>query len=62
MPKSKDAARRWDAKNMIVLGAKVRRERAARLKEYAAQEGRTISAVILDALKQLEERHQDAEV
>lgn len=62
MPKSKDAARRWDAKNMIVLGAKVRRERAARLKEYAAQEGLTISAVILDALKQLEERHQDAEV
>lgn len=62
MPKSKDAARRWDAKNMIVLGAKVRRERAARLKGYAAQEGLTISAVILDALKQLEERHQDAEV
>lgn len=58
MARSKEASRRWDAAHMMVLGAKVRRERAATLKEYAAAEGTTISAIILEALRQLEERHQ----
>lgn len=57
MAKSKEASRRWDAAHMMVLGAKVRRERAAKLKEYAAAEGKTVSAVILEALRALEERH-----
>lgn len=57
MAKSKEASRRWDAAHMMVLGAKVRRERAAKLKEYAAAEGKTVSAVILEALRDLEERH-----
>lgn len=57
MPKSREASRRWDAEHMMVLGAKVRRERAAKLKEYAAAEGKTISAVILEALRELEGRH-----
>lgn len=62
MAKSREASRKWDAAHMMVLGAKVRRERAAKLKEYAAAEGTTISAVLLDALRQLEERHQTPEV
>lgn len=62
MAKSKEASRRWDAAHTMVLGAKVRRERAARLKEYAAEENTTISAIILTALRQLEERHQAPEV
>lgn len=62
MPKSKDASRRWDTAHMMVLGAKVRRERAAQLKAYAAEEGTTISAIILEALRKLEERHQAPQV
>lgn len=61
MSRSREASRRWDAAHMMVLGAKVRRERAAKLKEYAAAEGTTISAIFLEALRQLEERHQTAE-
>ena len=61
MSKSREASRRWDATHMMVLGAKVRRERAAKLKAYAAAEGTTISAIFLEALQQLEERHQAAE-
>lgn len=58
---SKEASRKWDSKHMMVLGAKVRRERAAKLKEYAAAEDTTISAIILEALRQLEARHQPEE-
>ncbi len=58
---SKAASRRWDAKNLMVLGTKVRRERAAKLKAYAAEEGTNISALLAQALRDLEARHEPIE-
>lgn len=59
---TKAASRRWDKAHMMVLGTKVRRERAAKLQEYAAAEGTTISAIFAQALRDLEARHEPTEM
>ena len=51
---------KWDAQNMRVVSAKIKREDADRFREYAAARGKTVSGMITDYVKRcLEDR--DAE-
>ena len=46
---------RWDAKNMCVLGCKVRREYAEQVKEEAKRRGTTVNAIFTKALREFME-------
>lgn len=53
MPASKRAANnRWDAANMAVLSVKLRKDRADVIRVAAASAGQTVSAYILDAIRE----------
>lgn len=49
------ANNRWDAKNMCVLGCKVRREYAEQVKEEAKRRGTTVNAIFTKALREFME-------
>ena len=44
----KSANRRWDSKNMLTIGVRLKRDEALAFKEYAARQGRTANAVLKD--------------
>ncbi len=39
---------KWDKENMTTLGCKVKREQAAKFKEYAQEQGKTANTVLKD--------------
>lgn len=54
---SKRAANnRWDAANMVTLGAKVKRTEADNVRAAAAQAGQSVQAYILQAIRERMER------
>lgn len=46
------ARNKWDAEHMATLGVKLRRERADAVRAAAASAGQTVSAYILDAIRE----------
>lgn len=53
VPASKRAANnRWDAANMSVLSVKLRKDRADVIRDAAANARQTVSAYILDAIRE----------
>ena len=44
----KSANRKWDSKNMLTIGVRLKRDEAMAFKEYAARQGRTANAVLKD--------------
>lgn len=53
------AADAWDAKNMLTIGCKMRREIAEEFKQYAADRNTTSSALIKAYVLQCLERTED---
>ena len=57
VPASKRAANnRWDAANMVTLGAKVKRAEAEIIRAAAAEAGQSVQAYILQAVRERMER------
>lgn len=49
---------RWDAANMAVLGTKVRREDAERVRAVAASVGQSVNAYVWQAVRERMERER----
>lgn len=46
----KQSRNKWDKANMTVLGCKVRKDYAEKVREKAADEGTTVNAILKNAL------------
>lgn len=51
--KKKLANQKWDKENMTVIGCKVRKTEAERIKQYAADHGTNVNALLLDYVRRL---------
>lgn len=51
-PSRRAANNRWDAQHMATLGVRMRRERADAVRAAAASAGQSVSAYILDAIRE----------
>lgn len=49
-PKKRASNNKWDAENMTVLGVKVRKEYAEKVRQKAKERGDTINAILKEAL------------
>ena len=49
-PKKRASNNKWDAENMTVLGVKVRKDYAEKVRQKAKDRGYTINAILKDAL------------
>lgn len=49
-PKKRASNNKWDAENMTVLGVKVRKDYAEKVRQKAKERGDTINAVLKEAL------------
>lgn len=59
--KKRASNNKWDAANMTVLGCKVRRDYAERIKRCCADRGDTINGVIRAALDRYLEQYEERE-
>lgn len=51
--KKKASNQKWDKENMTIIGCKVRKEEAERIKQYAADHGTNVNALLLGYLRGL---------
>ena len=51
--KKKASNQKWDKENMTVIGCKVRKEEAERIKKYAADHGTNVNALLLGYVRGL---------
>lgn len=49
-PKKRASNNKWDAENMTVLGVKVRKDYAEKVRQKAKERGDTINAILKEAL------------
>ena len=49
----KRANKKWDEKNIRTVTARIRKETAEQLKEYAEQHGTTVNRILSDYIKEL---------
>ena len=49
----KRANKKWDEKNIRTVTARIRKETAEQLKEYAERHGTTVNRIISDYIKEL---------
>lgn len=54
----KNANRKWDAANMTQLKCSVKRDKAAEFRAACAEDGTTVSAVLLQAVNDYMERRK----
>lgn len=57
-PKKRASNNKWDAENMTVLGVKVRKDYAERVRACCEANGDTVNAVLRAALDDYLERHE----
>ena len=49
-PKKRAANNKWDLENMTILGCKVRKDYAEKVREKARERGNTVNAILKEAL------------
>ena len=49
-PKKRAANNKWDLENMTILGCKVRKDYAEKVREKARERGDTVNAILKEAL------------
>ena len=51
--KKKASNRKWDKDNMTIIGCRIRKEEAERIKRYAAEHGTNVNALLLEYVRGL---------
>lgn len=57
--KKRASNNKWDAKNMTVLGVKVRKEYADEVRETARRNGDTVNGILKEALRRYMEEKKE---